>query len=164
MNKLSSILLLGDDRLRQICEAVKETELTQLSSTVAQMFELIKAFRNTYGFGRAIAAPQVGCLKRFVVHRPYEDERWKVYYNPVITDKSQEMMELWDNCMSFPNLYVKLRRHTNIQLTYRDASWNLQEEWLTGDDAELLQHELDHLDGILSVDHARNGLDFKWVN
>lgn len=162
MVELSEILLLGDPRLHDVCVEVQEEEIPTLLPSIKKMHALILAFRKKYGFGRAIAAPQIGIQKRFVVKNS-EDNIAQVYFNPKIIDRSTEMMELWDNCMSFPNLYVCLKRHGWIRMAYYDLTWAKKEIRLEGDDSELLQHELDHLDGILSIDHVSSSKNMKWV-
>jgi peptide deformylase len=77
-----------------------------------------------------------------------------VFINPVLDLKSDEMIELWDDCMSFPELLVRVKRHRSCRVTYRDDSWEEQQMSLEEDMAELLQHEVDHLDGILAVQRA----------
>ena len=70
------------------------------------------------------------------------------------------MFELWDDCMSFPDLVVRVRRHRSCRICYRDLDW-IEREWqLEGDLSELLQHETDHLDGILAVSRAIDGASF----
>lgn len=157
---LDAILLLGDPRLREVCAPVTPEEVEALQPWFDRMHQLILLFRKTYGRGRAIAAPQVGLLKRVVCM--YIDEPL-VLINPVFTQRSDEQFELWDDCMSFPNLMVRLKRHHSVQLQFLDQHWQPHTWDLEGDLSELLQHELDHLDGILSLDHARNTDDLKWV-
>jgi peptide deformylase len=72
--------------------------------------------------------------------------------NPVFTAKSQERFRLWDDCFSFPGLLVYLERHQSVGLRFQDEEGVTRE--LTADSAlsELLQHEMDHLDGILAID------------
>jgi peptide deformylase len=70
------------------------------------------------------------------------------------------MYELWDDCMSFPELLVKVKRHKACRLSFYDQSWHKQEWDLTGDLSELLQHEYDHLDGILATMRAIDGRSF----
>jgi len=77
-----------------------------------------------------------------------------VFLNPMLDRMSDDTFELWDDCMSFPELFVRVRRHSSCQLTYRDENWKEQERQLEGDLSELLQHEVDHLDGILAVQRA----------
>ncbi|MCB9270593.1 MAG: peptide deformylase [Lewinellaceae bacterium] len=157
---LDAILLLGDPRLRQVCEPVVPAEIAALQPWFDRMHQLILLFRKTYGRGRAIAAPQVGLLKRVVCL--YIDEP-QVLINPTFSQRSEEMFELWDDCMSFPNLMVRLKRHHSVQLHFLDQYGQSQTWNLEGDLSELLQHELDHLDGILALDYARNADDLKWV-
>lgn len=160
MVQLNEILLLGDPRLRQVCQPVEHGEIPALLPWFERMHQLILLFRKTYGRGRAIAAPQVGLLKRVVCM--YIDQPL-VFINPVLKDLSEERFELWDDCMSFPNLMVRLKRHRAGILHYYNLDWQPQTWALEGDLAELLQHELDHLDGVLALDYARNTDDLKWV-
>jgi peptide deformylase len=74
--------------------------------------------------------------------------------NPVLTDLSEERFELWDDCMSFPDLLVRVSRHKSCTISYRDLNWGLNSLALEDDLSELLQHECDHLDGILAVSRA----------
>lgn len=75
--------------------------------------------------------------------------------NPELSAKSAERFTLWDDCMSFPWLMVRLRRHLHLDLSFRDEEGSLK-RWSGVEQAvsELLQHEVDHLDGVLAVDHA----------
>jgi peptide deformylase len=63
-------------------------------------------------------------------------------------------MEVMDDCMSFPHLLVRVQRYKKCKITYRDMKWQKQEMVLEGDLSELLQHEYDHLDGILATMRA----------
>ncbi len=145
------ILLLGNPKLFEMCEPVQETEIGQINPIIKDLHDTLMAFRQKYRAGRAIAAPQIGALKRVVymhIDKPV------VFINPVLDLKSAEMMELWDDCMSFPELLVKVHRHQRCRITYRDENWKEQRMPLEGDLSELLQHEVDHLDGILAVQRA----------
>jgi peptide deformylase len=85
-----------------------------------------------------------------------------VFINPVLYDFSDEMMEIWDDCMCFPNLLVHLKRHRRCRIRFYDENWTLQ-DWLLEDDmAELLQHECDHLDGILATQRALSPVALRW--
>lgn len=148
---LKDVLLLGDPRLHEVCEPVERHELPALQSAIADMAAIVLEFRAKYGAGRAIAAPQIGLMKRLVVMNV---DRPIAFFNPELFDLSEEMMELWDDCMSFPNLLVKLRRHRRCKMRFMDADWQPQ-VWLLEDDlSELMQHEIDHLDGILATQRA----------
>jgi peptide deformylase len=123
------------------------------------MWESIIDIRNTYGFGRAIAAPQIGLQKRIIA---LNIDRPEIMINPVLTDLSDEMFELWDDCMSFPNLLVKVKRHKSLKVSFLDLNWNLHTQELDDEMAELIQHEYDHLDGILATQRAIDEKSFKW--
>jgi len=85
-----------------------------------------------------------------------------VFINPELTGLSDEMFELWDDSMSFPNLLIKVSRHKSLTLRYQDEHWQPQ-VWKMDDSlAELLQHECDHLDGILCTMRAIDEKSFKW--
>ena len=151
------ILLLGDPRLYEISEEVKKEELELLKLVFTDMFDCIKGIRRNYGFGRAIAAPQIGVKKRLIcilTDRPY------VIINPSLEFLGDDMMELMDDCMSFPNLLVRVRRYRHLILHYRDESWQEQTMSMDDDMAELIQHEYDHLDGILATMRAIDNKSF----
>ena len=145
------ILLLGDPRLYEIAEKVKKEELDSLKPVFTDMFDCIKGIRRDYGFGRAIAAPQIGVGKRLIcilTDRPY------VIINPALEFLGDDTMELMDDCMSFPNLLVRVRRYRHCILHYRDENWLEQRMRMDDEMAELIQHEYDHLDGILATMRA----------
>jgi peptide deformylase len=142
------ILLLGNPKLFEMCEPVQETQLEQIRPIIRDLHDTLMAFREKYNAGRAIAAPQIGAMKRVVYMHIGEPV---VFINPVLDLKSTEMMELWDDCMSFPELLVKVHRHQRCRITYRDENWEEQSMALEESLSELLQHEVDHLDGILAV-------------
>jgi peptide deformylase len=145
---VKEILLLGNPELYETSEEVKLEELKAISAVVRDLHDTMMNFRAVYGVGRAIAAPQIGVKKRLIymnIDKPV------VFINPYFSYKSQELMELWDDCMSFPNLLVKLKRHKHCTIKYRDENWNECSMELEDDLSELLQHEYDHLDGILAV-------------
>ena len=155
------ILLLGNPKLYEISEEVKFEELESLQSVFTDMFDCIKGIRRDYGFGRAIAAPQIGVQKRIIcmlTDKPY------VIINPTLEFIADEMMELLDDCMSFPNLLVRVRRYRHCVLRYLDENWEKQELHMDDDMAELIQHEYDHLDGILATMRAIDNKSFVMKN
>lgn len=145
------ILLLGNEELYQISEPVKPDEIETLKSVVQDLHDTLMDFREKYHAGRAIAAPQIGVKKRLLymfIDKPV------VFINPVLEFPDNEMMEVLDDCMSFPNLLVKVMRHKRCRIKYLDMDWKEQVMSLEGDLSELLQHEFDHLDGILATMRA----------
>jgi len=152
-------LLLGDPRLYQVCEPVLQEDLPKVKDWVADLHNVMQQIRERYHFGRAIAAPQLGIMKRLIymnIDRPV------VFINPVLSNLSNEKFELWDDCMSFPNLLVKVMRHREITIDYLDANWQPQQWHLKDDLSELLQHEYDHLEGILCTMRAVDDKSFRW--
>ena len=156
---LADLLLLGDPRLYETCHPVEKNELAQLSHWVADMDNVMQEIRAKYNFGRAIAAPQLGIMKRLIY---VNLDRPVILINPEFTFLSDEMFEVWDDCMSFPNLLVKVSRHKKAVIKYLDEKWEPQEMDLENDLSELLQHEYDHLDGILCTMRAIDEKCFKW--
>ncbi len=151
MKTLSDLLLLGDERLYEKCALVEREELPLVKLWVTDLDNVMREIRAKYNFGRAIAAPQLGIMKRLVymnINKPV------VFINPEFTFLSDETFELWDDCMSFPNLFVRVKRHKNLKIKFRDEHW-IEHEWFLEDAlSELLQHEVDHLDGILCTMRA----------
>ncbi|MBB6326915.1 peptide deformylase [Algoriphagus iocasae] len=159
MKTIHDILKLGDPRLYEVCEPVLEEELDQVPEWTQQLHEAMEDIRKVYGFGRGIAAPQLGIMKRMFylnLDKPY------IILNPEIINPSEEEFELWDDCMSFPNLLVKVKRHQSLTLTYRDENWKHQEWEVSGAESELIQHEFDHLNGILCTMRAIDQKSFRW--
>lgn len=153
------IYQLGNQRLYEVSDEVKYEEMSQMRQIVVDLHDTMMNFRKTYGVGRAIAAPQIGIMKRILymnIDQPI------AFINPILVDRSEEMMELWDDCMCFPNLLVRVKRHKSLTIRYIDLNWEQQEMKLQGDLAELLQHEYDHLDGVLAVMKAVDGKSFSY--
>ena len=101
MKKLEDILLLGNPRLYEVSDPVLKSELPLVPGWVADMHNVVQEIRTKYYFGRAIAAPQLGIMKRLIylnIDKPV------IIINPQLSHQSMEMIELWDDCMSFPNL------------------------------------------------------------
>ena len=146
-----AILQLGNPRLWEPSEPVVEPRSRETTGLIADLAATLDDFRLRYRFGRAIAAPQISAQKRILLLNLGEP---KPFINPEIVSKSDDMMELWDDCFSFPDLMVRVRRHFKIRVSYLDASGTTCEIEADGSLSELLQHEIDHLDGILAVDRA----------
>ena len=155
------ILLLGNEKLYNISETIKQEELAEVKTVIEDLHDTLMDFRKTYGVGRAIAAPQIGYFKRLIymnIDKPVP------IINPVLEFTDDEMMTVWDDCMCFPGLLVKVKRHRRCRLRYKDPDWEDRVLELEGDLSELLQHEYDHLDGILAVQRAIDGKSFRYRN
>ena len=148
---IREILKLGDPQLYEVSEPVTAGDLPLVGGWVEDLHDTLMEYRRVYGAGRAVAAPQIGIRKRLLymyLDKPY------VFINPVMVFPDEEMYELLDDCMSFPGLMVKVRRYRRAVIRYEDLQGERQEMALEGDLSELLQHEYDHLDGILATMRA----------
>jgi len=153
------ILLLGDERLYKISKEVAGDEIQRAKKVVKDLHDTMEDFRRKFGFGRAIAAPQIGEFLR-IIYLNYENNI-TAFINPRLEFLGDEKFEMWDDCMSFPGLEVKLLRYKNARIYYKDLEWKDCMMELKGDLSELLQHEYDHLDGILAVDRAIDRRSFR---
>ena len=151
------IVLLGDPKLYEVSAPVRRSDLDRLGPVIQDLHDTLLNFRARRGAGRAIAAPQIGVMKRLVYMHL---DRPLALINPALDDKSEAMIEIWDDCMSFPDLLVKVRRHQSCRLTFWDDAWIERRMGLSGDLAELIQHECDHLDGVLAVSRAVDARSF----
>jgi peptide deformylase len=148
---MADVLLLGDPRLRIRSSEVDAYDAREFDALAATLED----FRRQHGFGRAISAPQVGIARRFIAVNLGKGTFFVV--NPVVTWRSDATFSMWDDCMSFPDLLVRVERARSLSLEYVDEQGR-RKEWRELDQAsaELLQHEIDHLDGVLAVDRAMN--------
>ncbi len=147
------VLLIGDPRLREISAPVDDVEDKQFIAENRTLAATLEDFRKAHGFGRAISAPQIGVAKRFIALNLDGCPRTMV--NPVIVWRDARKFTLWDDCMSFPFLLVRVARSESISVKFSDDTGK-EQTWDRLDRAtsELLQHEIDHLDGMLAVDRA----------
>jgi peptide deformylase len=127
------------------------SEIRQLAQDMRDTIEDIGA--------SGLAAPQVFVSKRVVVYRMIaaripdgsglKPRPWTVLVNPVITPKSAENTAVWERCLSVPGLHGKVPRFMHVEITYYDLEGKKHTHEATSSWAALLQHECDHLDGIL---------------
>ncbi len=142
------ILQLGDPMLRLLSTAVLDSAAAR--ETLTDLRDTLHDFQARHGFGRGISAVQIGRPER-VIYIEFEGVAYELV-NPQWEYLSPEKFQLWDDCFSFPNLLVHLDRSEHVRL--RHAGGRIE---ATGALAELLQHEMDHLDGILATDRALPG-------
>ncbi|MFO7666010.1 MAG: peptide deformylase [Desulfobacterales bacterium] len=148
------ILKLGNPILFQKCEEIENINSTKTSETIQDLKDTLLNFKKRSGFGRGIAAPQIGILKR-IIYIDYKAEKLsEPLINPIIVRHSREKIQLWDDCFSFPDLMVKVERFKEIGVEFFNSSGEKIFFNAVGGLSELLQHEVDHLDGILSVQRA----------
>jgi peptide deformylase len=150
---VQSVLQLGDPRLREVARAVDDPTSPQIALLVKDLADTLAHWRGKTGYGRGIAAPQIAIGLRVIFLQLPGSEPWPLV-NPVITKRSSETMVVWDACLSFLSIFMQVERHREITVRYQDlqAQWHEFHAGAERDLSELLQHEIDHLDGILAVD------------
>ena len=153
------ILLLGNKNLYKVCKEISKDEIDKAKQIVTDLHDTMMNFRKKYGFGRAIAAPQINEPFR-IIYVNFEDSSIALI-NPELEFHEDGKFEMWDDCMSFPGLEVRLYRYEKCRINYKDLEWNDCTLEVTGDLSELIQHEYDHLDGILAIERAIDNRAFR---
>jgi len=150
------ILQLGDPLLRTVSAPVSPPSAA--TPVFEDLHHTLHEFRRTHGFGRGISAVQIGEPLR-LIYIEFEGVTYAIR-NPEYEFQSEDKFRLWDDCFSFPNLLVYLERSQSVRVRYEDEQGNVRLVEAAGALSELLQHEIDHLDGILAIDRAldRNSL------
>ena len=148
---------LGDPVLREKCTEVKDAANPETQALVEDLSDTLAHWRKTTGYGRGIAAPQIGILQRVIFLRLPGEDPWPLV-NPQIIERSAERIVVWDACLSFLSIFMQVERNREISVQYQDLqgrTHQIQAGELR-DLSELLQHEIDHLDGILCLDRVTN--------
>jgi|SRR6056297_2331745 len=139
--------LYGDRVLREKAEAVTTFD-DQLHELIEEMATLM--YKED---GAGLAGPQVGLKKRIFIEDDGSGSGWKAYINPEISYFSEEKDVAEEGCLSIPDIFENVERSKEIKLTYQMVDGTVQEEVLSGYLARIIQHETDHLNGILFIDH-----------
>jgi len=154
-----AIAQLGQPTLRQ---ATRDVPTDEISTPAFQQFlqDMRETLRTQKGAG--LAAPQVFDRRRLFLAailpplEPEGDPEVETFINPRLLGASEEQAEAWEGCLSFPELLVLVPRQCAVRIEY----WNAQGEWCVADlvdfAARVVQHEHDHLEGILTVDRAKS--------
>ena len=136
--------------------AKKSKEVEVIDDKIKQLAQdMLDTMYKSDGIG--LAACQVGMLKRMIVYDiSYIDEEGKkeghVLINPKITSRSKDMVEVEEGCLSFPDVYKNVLRHEKITVEYTDLDGKKKKINAKDMEAIVLQHEIDHLDGIVFLD------------
>jgi peptide deformylase len=120
----------------------------------ALMDDMLETMYAAPGIG--LAAVQVGVPKRVIVMdlaREGEDKAPRYFVNPEIVWRSEELFTYEEGCLSVPEIYDEVERPARVRLSYLDYQGNKVEEEAEGLFAVCIQHEMDHLDGVLFIDH-----------
>jgi len=150
---LRAVLQLGNPKLREVAQPVSDVAAPEIQSLVTDLADTLSHWRKETGYGRGIAAPQLGVGLRVIFLRLPGEDPWPLV-NPEITDRSAEKIVVWDACLSFLSIFMQVERHREITVRYQDlrGQWHEAKAGEERNLSELLQHEIDHLDGILAVD------------
>lgn len=159
------ILAYGDPVLKKEGEEI-DKDYPELKELIEDMYETMYA-----ASGVGLAAPQIGkSIRMFIVDgSPFaEDEEGeegpdpraegmegfkKVFINPIIEEEHGEEWGFREGCLSIPTIREEVFRKEEVVISYYDENWKLKEEKYTGYAARIIQHEYDHLDGVLFTDH-----------
>lgn len=149
---VKEVLLLGNPLLRRSSEDISDFA-SELFPVCSDLQDTLPALQKRKNIGRALAAPQIGYRQKVVyVNMP---ERRFFLVNPEITWKSEETFHVWDSCFSFDvAFFVFVERWRNIEVRYATVEGVETTERFEDDMAELLQHEIDHLHGVLATDRV----------
>jgi peptide deformylase len=139
--------------LREIAKRVEDPGAPEIRALIEDLTDTLAYWKSTTGYGRAIAAPQIESAWRVIFLQLPGARPWPLM-NPKITERSEEKIVVWDACLSFLSIFMQVERHREIVVRYQDLRGEWQ-EIRAGEErnlSELLQHEIDHLDGLLAVD------------
>ena len=151
--EIPNIRLLGDPVLRAVATPVDAFADVEFEDHRRRLCATLLDFRRRNNFGRAISAPQIGYSKRLIAMNLNGESQ--IIVNPEITWESSDRITMWDDCMSFPSLLVRLERARSISIHFQNEAGE-HRDWdhLDTPTSELLQHEIDHLNGVLAIDRA----------
>lgn len=149
---VSPVLRMGDERLLQISQPVERFDTPELHALITDMEDTMQALN-----GVGLAAPQIGVPLRVVIFGMTSNPRYPdaeavpqtVLINPVITPLDAEMEEGWEGCLSVPGLRGLVPRHLRLRYQGFDARGTVIDRTVQGFHARVVQHECDHLDGVL---------------
>jgi peptide deformylase len=156
MKKMSvrKIVLMGNPALRGVAEPIQNPSDDDVARLAEDMKDTLAAID-----ANGLAAPQVEVGRRLVVYRlpasripegsGSEPVPWTAMVNPVIEPLSDRRQMIWERCLSLPGLFGKVSRHLDIRIRFTDLEGERQERTAHGFHSMLLQHECDHLDGVL---------------
>jgi peptide deformylase len=146
------VLKMGDPLLYRKAEPVKGFKTPELDALIADMFDTMAALN-----GAGLAAPQIGVSQRVVIFSVESNPRYPdvepvpttVLINPILTPIGDEMEEGWEGCLSVPGLRGLVTRYQSLRYTGFDQNGTPIDRTVSGFHARVVQHECDHLDGIL---------------
>jgi peptide deformylase len=143
---LRHVRKLGDPVLRSTSLPVERFD-DVLKQEIERMGELMGD-----ALGVGLAATQLGVLHRVLVYRAYPEDPLTALVNPVLEWKSDELETAEEGCLSLPGVHVEVERSTQVRVSAQDESGQQLEIEAEGFEARVIQHEIDHLNGVLILD------------
>ena len=144
------IITVPNPLLKEKSEDVKEFD-QNLKNTIRNMYDTLYSSGNGIG----LAAPQVGIMKRIVVIDIKEKEKSNpiTFINPKIVKKSKETFVNEEGCLSIPDFFANVERHKEVEVQWLNENGDLKSANYNGLMSICIQHEIDHLNGVLFIDH-----------
>ncbi len=164
---IHDVLKMGDPRLLRIAEPVARFDTPELHALIADMFETMHALN-----GAGLAAPQIGVNLRLVIFGFSSSPRYPdadavpetVLINPVITFIGDEQEDGWEGCLSVPGLRGVVPRYRSLRYQGFDQYGKVIDRTASGFHARVVQHECDHLDGVLYPMRVRDFRQFGYTD
>src|SRR5579864_7221998 len=116
---IRTILQLGDPRLREIARPVEDPTASEIAALMIDLADTLAYWRSTTGYGRGIAAPQLGVSQRVIFLKLPGAEPWPLI-NPEIVEGSEQKIIVWDACLSFLSIFMQVERHRNVTVRYQN--------------------------------------------
>jgi peptide deformylase len=152
LDEFPEVRYIGDPILRTQTQEVTREEGKVIGQRLG---EVLIAYRKKVGYGRGLAAPQIGINKSIFV--TFIDDAVQIFINPKITQRSTESNFYRELCLSSGIMWADIERPESITMQWLDIEGNKQEEKVEGFMARLWQHEEEHLRGVVSIDHPVPG-------
>ena len=160
---VQKVLRMGDPRLLQVAEPVTEFNTAELDGLIQDMFDTMAALD-----GAGLAAPQIGVGKRLVIFGVEANPRYPevepvpttILINPQLEALAKDMDEAWEGCLSVPGMRGLVPRFTQLRYSGYDQHGKHFTREVNGFHARVVQHEYDHLDGILYPRRIRDMINF----
>ena len=160
---VQKVLRMGDPRLLERAKPVTEFNTSELDTLIEDMLDTMEAYK-----GAGLAAPQIGVSKRLIIFGVEANPRYPdveavpttIVINPLIEPLSNDLNEAWEGCLSVPGMRGLVPRYTQLRYTGFDPEGNKFTRDVEGFHARVVQHEFDHLNGILYPRRIRNMINF----
>lgn len=163
---IRDVLRMGDPRLLEVAAPVREFGTAELAALLGDMQDTMRSLN-----GAGLAAPQIGVGLRVVIfgvernprYPEAEEVPYTVLINPTLTPLGEEMQEAWEGCLSVPGMRGLVPRYKHLHYTGVDAQGQPIERRVADFHARVVQHEVDHLDGILYPRRIRDLTQFGFI-